>query len=366
MLGEETRLLYVAMTRARDLLILTGSTSRRRFDKYWKSTARSDVNLLSSAKCYADWLGCWFAATGASDEATDGENDSCRWKLYPDPLWAAEAAEAPPQSAGASSPLTGDEAAFEKLLHRLAWQYPFVPATTQAAKSSVTRLRRQAADLDENDAQLLFQPPFERNRMDFRARAAGPDSAAELGRLHHTFLQMVSLERTGSTADLELEVQRMVAQKTFKAEEAKQLNLQAVAGFWSSNLGAEIRSHSKYVLRELPFTARFSPAEITALTGSGSDAGIAEDFVIVQGVADLVVCLPQELWIIDFKTDRMNLESLAEKASLYAPPLKLYARALSGIYRRPVARLVLYFLDSRQQVAVPADWTMPPIAQMHQ
>lgn len=356
LLGEETRLLYVAMTRARDHLVLTGTITQSRFEKFWTGSGESPTSLLASAKSYADWLGCWFAGAGVPGENSEGEKDSCRWKLYPDPCWADLEMPALAAVSRSMSLLTGSQADFEKLLYRLAWQYPFIPATAQAAKSSVTRLRRSAAAQEEDDAALLFPPAERRTRPMTRAIAKpGADSAAETGRLHHTFLQLVSLDRTGSVAELESEVERLIALKAFKPEEAKRLDLEAIAGFWNSRLGAEIRAQAKYVLRELPFTARFSPNELALLTGAKTESAIAADYVIVQGVADLVVRLPQELWVIDFKTDRMDQSGLAEKASLYSPQLKLYARALSGIYRRPVTRLVLYFLESRQQVAVPAE-----------
>jgi ATP-dependent exoDNAse (exonuclease V) beta subunit len=91
---------------------------------------------------------------------------------------------------------------------------------------------------------------------------------------------------------------------------------------------------------------------LAALTGAPGRPGLEEEFVLVQGVADLVVLLPQETWLVDFKTDMMEPGQLAEKLKLYAPQLRIYAAALSRIYRHPVTESWLHFLGSGQAVRV--------------
>jgi ATP-dependent helicase/nuclease subunit A len=109
------------------------------------------------------------------------------------------------------------------------------------------------------------------------------------------------------------------------------------------------------VRRELAFTARFSPAEVAALTGlpaAGADGELAGEFVVVQGVADLVVLLPGEIWLVDFKTDSLAPGEVEEKKRHHQPQLKLYAGALAKIYGRPVTRCRLHFLAARQTESI--------------
>jgi len=70
-----------------------------------------------------------------------------------------------------------------------------------------------------------------------------------------------------------------------------------------------------------------------------------DEFVVVQGAADLVLIRPTEIWLVDFKTDRFEAEELQLKLAQYAPQLNLYAAALQRIYRKPVTRRILYFLN---------------------
>jgi ATP-dependent helicase/nuclease subunit A len=136
------------------------------------------------------------------------------------------------------------------------------------------------------------------------------------------------------------------------AEQIAGLDFAALAAFWQSPLGKEIKLHAKSVRRELAFTARFSPAELPG----GIDRGVGEgEYVVVQGAADLAVVLPQEIWLVDFKTDQMSAAELEGKVKQYEPQLRLYALALSRIYQRPVTQAHLHFLGVRRSVTLNQD-----------
>ena len=145
------------------------------------------------------------------------------------------------------------------------------------------------------------------------------------------------------------------------AAQAELLDLDALAVFWGSSLGGSIRDQRDFVHRELPFTFRLSPEELGHFTGqvaqsdshqrTAAAALPREEFIIVQGVADLVVILPLEIWLLDFKTDKVPGD-VEPQANRYAPQLKLYAKALTLIYRRPVTQCWLWFLGAGRGVAV--------------
>ena len=80
-----------------------------------------------------------------------------------------------------------------------------------------------------------------------------------------------------------------------------------------------------------------------------------DEFVVVQGVADLAVIGEKEIWLVDFKTDEVRQDSLAGHVKKYEPQLRLYAQALERIYRKPVAQSWLYFLALREAVPVRCD-----------
>jgi len=174
----------------------------------------------------------------------------------------------------------------------------------------------------------------------------------EIGAAHHKFLQHVLLTKASDAAVLKAEALRLEQERILTADEASVLDIAALTEFWQSKLGAKIRAQTQFVRRELPFTTRFSPAELDALLGRSDQDNPSGEFVVVQGVADLAVLLEQEIWLLDFKTDELNRSEVEARAKLYEPQLRLYALGLGRIYERPVTECWLHFLGCRQSFRV--------------
>ena len=356
-LGEELRLLYVAMTRARDTLILSGTVSEKRFHKQWRETADLNTTSLLAARNYLDWIAAWsITSAGAPFSTPEGGNAWLRWTIYDDldRRLLDEAAQISTETEADGTAVSLDAGAWQKLRQRLIWQYPHVAATHEPAKASVSTLRRRLVDETDAEAKPVFkfQIPDSKLRIQNRQSAsAGGLSAEEIGTAHHTFLELVSLEQAGTPEGLKQEAQQMEREHALSAEEIAHLDFPALAAFWQSDFGQKIRAQAGKVRRELAFTARFAPEEL-ARSGERTPELFDEEFIVVQGVADLAVLLPEEIWLVDFKTDHFTSAELGERVKLYEPQLRLYALALARIYRRPVSQIYLHFLALRRSVAI--------------
>ncbi len=360
--GEELRLLYVALTRARDTLILTGSVTEKKWETLWAETGAITPQKILAAKSYADWLGIWFAQQSGASPAMAGGLPHLRWRIAEDGELANERAETPgePISADGQDGSRGrsphqldvlDDVAMSRLRETLSWQYGFSPATERAAKSSVTALRRQASDELDDEAEPVFSSQFSAKRLARTPASPGQNpklGAADTGTAHHKFLQHVSLTEAGDVAALAAEAGRLEQAKVLSPDERAVLDLPAVAAFWNSDVGQKIRRHAASVKRELAFTARFSPAEVDGILGKSSGANLENEFIVVQGVADLVVRLPEEIWLVDFKTDAVRADDLPLKIKTYTPQLQLYASALAKTYSLPVTQCWLHFLSAQR------------------
>lgn len=323
-LGEEMRLLYVALTRAARRLILAGTATEKSLEEKWPAQPET-----VAARSYLDWIGPWLVRSDANAALLQttiyDEND---------PRLAPPRAEAPaaPESKPEQWTISPEQEA------RLSWQYPFQAATKQPAKTTVTTLRRQIAGEDEESFPLFA--------------ASLPLAASEIGLAHHAFLQWVSLDKAGSEAGLREEAARLGREKVLTQEQINSLDFAALAAFWQSETGRQLLGQAARIERELPFTARFSGTDLQRL-GCADVAGIGDaEFVIVQGVADLVAILPDEIWLADFKTDRFPPGELEEKIRIYRPQVELYALALERIHRRPVTKRWLHFLALRRTAAL--------------
>ena len=363
MLGEELRLLYVATTRARDLLILTGSASRKTVEEKWNfdpGERISTPDLLGANRCL-DWIAPACARLTGDAEwnlKPSGIGAALSWRFVASDDLAVPCEEEATGEAVAVEPLEAD---LESLIERITWSYPHEEVAQEAAKASVTAIRRRLNEENTAEESLPLFRTRSRPESESDLESLSGKSrlgAAAIGNAHHAFLQHVSLERTGSEAELRREAERLTRLQTLSTEEADALDLNALLRFWTSDLGAGIRARSECVRRELPFTARFSRDEMQSLLSDAdadADADAAnadEEFVVVQGVVDLAVLTEGAIEIIDFKTDRMRESDLKRKQTLYEPQLKIYAAALKKIHGIPVTRAALHFLSLNQTVEI--------------
>ncbi|HEY3863660.1 MAG TPA: UvrD-helicase domain-containing protein [Verrucomicrobiae bacterium] len=335
-LGEEMRLLYVAMTRAKHRLILAGAASRKSIEEKWprRALAGAGPAEILASNSFLDWLGSW--PPGAANLSASGRNEFFTWTvLDEDHPWLAphveQASLAASRDAEADLPPETRE--------RLDWKYMLDGDTRAAAKASVSDLRRAMVEQEE-EVRLFRGGPSSRV-------AEGALTAAEIGLAHHAFLEHLALERAGSLEGLSAEAERMRAENLLSAEECAGLNLEALAAFWQSEPGRQLLEQRPALRRELAFTVRLEAAELARLGAAEFARAGAEEFIVVQGVIDLAAILPGQIWLLDFKTDHFPEAELKEKIRIYRPQIELYAAALSRIYRRPVTRRWLHFLARR-------------------
>jgi ATP-dependent helicase/nuclease subunit A len=356
-LGEELRLLYVAMTRARDRLLLFASLTEKGYADRWLPAGAESPAPRHQPTTAADWIESWFVRNaGGEPGQKEGAVPALAWKMWRD----ADLAD-PRPAAGAittAEDLATDTAAWENLKDRLDWTYPHQPATLQPAKSSVSVLRRNAAEADLEAQPLSFaRPPNKKPPHRAKGGARSTASAVEVGNAHHHFLQLMDLSHPDATepAGLEREASLLCETGALGKPEFELLDFKALAAFWNSPFGRQIREHAGEVWRELAFTARFSPSDLERLVGAGAAPGeLGGEFIVVQGVVDLAVILPREIWLLDFKTDDLAETEVAGRAEMYAPQLRLYSHALSRIYHRPVSRADLWFLAPGKSFRVEA------------
>jgi len=333
-LNEEMRLLYVAMTRAKEWLILAGTASEKTVEEKWPRLAEalSQPDGILHGNNYLDWIGGWFAAQGNLAEAGG-----------PKVVINQEDASA---DLATSEQASAEDISCE-IVARLDWSYPFGPATKQAAKTSVSALRRQNGDEEEAAVWIA-------------RRSKGDLGASEIGSAHHLFLEAASLEKLGASNGVAEEAARLGKEGRLSGAQMASLDLEGLGAFWRSETGRELLAQKEFVRRELAFTARIGSHDQT-LTHLGRKTGNqtltyldqslgSEEFVVVQGVVDLAAILPEEIWIVDFKTDQFAAASLPDKIKQYRPQLELYGTALARIYCRPVTKSWLGFLSQRQVV----------------
>ncbi len=380
-LAEEMRILYVALTRARERLILVGSCRdlEARCRSWGAAAAHRGWPLpeatLAAAESYLDWLGPALArhAAAAPLQAAAGVGepadpqvaaDPSRWELY---LWdaaaqlglpaaeAAATAEEQPdwERIGALAPLDRPIASDvpDQLARIFAWRYPFAPVVHRFAKLSVTELK---GHFDPNAEQPLpnSAKPQTVGQIDRRPRFLQTTrrtlTPAEFGTLMHLVLQHLDLARPLDPAGVANQVGELVQRELLLPGQAEAVDTAAIAAFFASPLGQRICARPEQVRREVSFTLGLPAAEVYPDLPPEVAAG---ETIVVQGMIDLLLEEADAFLLVDYKTDRREPE---QAATAYREQVTLYRRAVQEILGKPVREAYLHFLTSNQSVAVPA------------
>jgi len=324
-LAEEIRLLYVAMTRAESMLILSGTVySEETLDKFkpghsdfsvYDATTRLDLLLpcvLGEEGRKAFAVKIKLAQLNDTEEATLGSEEFLK-------LLAEKAAEQDESDAAVQAAMA------ETYSHPLGTRIGQKLAVTEIVRAR--RGQEAAAPTPESPRRPRFMQAAEENL-----------TAAELGDLYHLFFRNADLKRTETTEDILEQIDSMEKLGFFGPAEAEALRNGAgkLLGFFVSDLGQRLKA-SGFILREKPFLLSF------ALKDYFPDAAEEEDRFYVQGIIDCVFLEEDGAVLIDFKTGRVLYDgTLSEEARLQ---LGFYARAVEKIWKKPVKASYVYSLQ---------------------
>ena len=322
MLSEEMRLLYVAMTRAKERLFITAALKdpEAAIAKAESSITRPMApEVLSQAGAMANWLICAALADGGAHLAMNIGSVTAQ----------TQAAE---EQAAVIAPSDPDAAA--ELERNLAFVYPHAAAEKLPSKVTATELKgREEPDAEAVSLAVKPHAPF---RMPDFAKKDKPLTGTEKGIATHLVLQTMDFAKGGSREEIEGEVQRLCAQGFLSRREAEAVDVAAVARLFASDLGRRMRSCPQ-VLREFKFSLLCDAEEIY-----GTAAG---EQLLLQGVVDCCLDEPDGLVIIDYKTDRVRTaQEIAERGKRYRGQILSYARAMERIHGKKVKQCLLYFI----------------------
>ncbi len=357
-LAEEMRILYVALTRAREKLILVGSAKNlknhtRRWCAPLKTAGwRLPEGFLAGAATGLDWLvpalarhkdGGEIRKMGESEGTplVEVAEDCSNWKV------CFETSQTRSDMAGSShpeflslvskmQPLTEAGPLSDVVKNRLEWSYPFAGAVGRASKASITDLKRRFDRLAaEEDASPRDSRPTVGRRPLFLQEAHGL-SAAEKGSALHLALQNLDLKSSLESGNIKKQIESMVERELLTPEQAESVSARKIASFFAGPLGRRVLA-ARVVLRELPFTLALPAAEVYPEL-----INFPGETVMLQGVVD---CLAEEedgYLLLDYKTARLAPDQLDQALERYRRQLDIYTRAVESITGRQVKDKYLY------------------------
>ena len=295
-LGEELRKLYVALTRAKERLYVTGAIEPSRREK--NVTPASAQNWLELV------LYC----------ASKGEKSffDVRDIFAPE----GEAGYIPASVRAVLQPT-------EQMLAAASYVYPYASAAETARKISVSELRE---GLNEPEGAKQLTVPASRVGAKPAFAAGYAAAAADKGTANHVFMQFCDFARVEEKGVAD-EAKRLAEKKLISAEQQDLIDPAMIEAFFKSDLYRRMRD-SKKLFREKRFSVR------DKIFGGDED-------VLVQGVIDCFFENPDgSFTVVDYKTDRVSdVQTLAER---HRVQLGCYKRAVESMTGKPVSRTVIY------------------------
>ncbi len=347
--AEEMRLLYVAMTRAEHKLILFSAVNGRGGGlaalagqaqcpppPRQMAEARSMADwVLTTALCRRDSAPLW--ADLDIPRPASPADEGYPWEIR---LLSGADFERPQGPGGGGRREDSGLQLPEGLAERLSWRYPHEASSAIASKLTATQLkgREKDAEAAENGVELrpaapqtarLHPPVFQGRR---------PLTPAQRGTALHMVMQYLNYDHTHDLNEISDEIARLVTGQYITPQQGEAVNPMDILAFFCSDLGLRL-CRSARVEREFKFSLLAPAADYYPGAGPGEE-------VLLQGVVD---CWFAEedgtVTVVDFKTDRVNENTVERCAGDYRPQLDAYTRALSQAAGVAVKHRYLWFFS---------------------
>ena len=348
--AEELRVLYVAMTRAKEKLVMV-HTQANAGGRVADLMALSDCPVLpeavDSGKCMGDWimLPLLQRSEAGALRAFAGQNSEGRFFTEETP-WTVcvhdglQFAAPVQQSDAAAEERAPQREELPADFAALSYRYPYAEQTAFPAKLTATQLKGRA--IDEEISENTTLPPRLRNLCKPKFLAGKTAlTGAERGTALHLVMQDLDFFCEPNEQSVRAQIEAMRAQRKLTEEQAKAADVHAIVRFLRSDLAARIRK-SKQVEREYRFSLLRPVRDFSSLD--------ADDSVLLQGVVDCFFEEDGELVVVDFKTDHVSRAQLDERAEHYRPQLEAYSMALTRVMGKKVKEKVLYFFSAGEEV----------------
>ena len=346
-LGEELRVLYVALTRAKEKLILAGTCKLPEEGQYSGFSREEKVSFSTryDAKSYWDWV---MPVLGM-------ENPDYRYVIWDEARMQQEEQRNLQDTALEHRTLlvalqNVSEIELTQLKETFSWEYAWKEEGTHKQKVSVSELKHRAmeersesAEQTLNTAQPLFPDEIATPYVPRFVQEAKENAGALYGTMVHRFLECLDFAGLPDFAEekqglyfVKRQIDALCALGRMQEADAKRLNWKQLLGFLQSDTAKRMRVAAEQgtLEREKPFVMSV-PANLVW------EESRPEEEVLIQGIIDVFWEEADGIVLLDYKTD--HVDNAQELVHRYKKQLELYADALSRFFsEKPVKEILIY------------------------
>lgn len=373
-LSEEMRILYVAFTRAKEKLIITGAVSdlEKSCENWCKASASSEDNRINpgnvlKGKSYLDWIGMALTKHKDGDAIRNIGNGDITLNLDDKSNWSFK-------SWDRSELLETNNNKEEKnnidifesnnwieskkdikevieIRNRLGFKYKYIESCNTPSNISVTELKRahQEEEFMQESYNIIDNESNEENKKEkikrkprFIEEKQEEFSAAKKGTITHFVMQHIDLDKVTYIDEIREEVLKMVKKELLTEEEGKVVNVFKIQKFFKSDLGKRMLNSyksGKKVYRELPFITEI-PSSIIEKNLDPKIYG--EEKIRLQGIIDAFFEEEDGYVLLDYKTDYVKEGEEEDFINKYKIQINLYKDTLNKILGEEVKEAYLY------------------------
>ncbi|MBT2260639.1 helicase-exonuclease AddAB subunit AddA [Bacillus safensis] len=374
LLSEELRVLYVALTRAKEKLFLVGSVKNQvKALSKWQNAATGEDWLLPDferyqSKTYLDFIGPALIRHQAMSSILEETGDvvlshpsafTISFTQASDLLKEDMSLEKKQQDEVVQALMEGLPVekygdADEKVAERLSWRYPYLAASQVGTKQSVSEIKRMKEIQDEysvpsslrkDRATMYDRPAFMKKKT---------LTAAEQGTAMHTVMQHIALPSDEPFDEIRIHqlLDSLQQRDLLTDEQVQSIDQEGIAAFFSTSIGQKLRK-ADWVKREVSFSMVLPVKEVYSHIDAEGEP------VLIQGMIDCLFETDGKLYLLDYKTDRVQgryTDGLEAAVPIlkkrYETQIALYAKAVERLTNRKLEEKILYFFDGNLEISL--------------
>ena len=354
-LAEELRVLYVAMTRAKEKLILTGAVSdvEKRLNGWELAAAGREreplsYGTLSGASCYLDWIVPACRSKREEKSAIEIAVSTVPEVIESEVQRQQERQETYRRLLMWDMELIYDPGIREELDENFGYAYPYPDEVMLHGKVSVSEIKKrsQQAEAEETEeAEILIpeEPPL----LPAFIHGEQDRGGSARGTLYHNVLERIRLSGTGTKKEIEEQLDGMEADGQMTKEERAQVSAWKLWKFFSSGTGKRVLQAERNgtLHREQPFVIGRKAKEFYPESKS-------DELILLQGIIDVYFEEEGELVLLDYKTDYVGDSGTDLLKKRYHTQFECYRQALEQMTGKRVKEMLLYSFAMDQAVVL--------------
>ena len=372
-ISEEMRILYVALTRAKEKLIITSSIKDIEQNMHKWSSNISTEKMVSkydilNGKNYMDWMMPAIIKHKDLEDIRETYNLSTSISMEDESKWSVKTwnrddmdfekheKEGIREVLNTMDLSQHDTEYYEQIEKKLNFEYPYLGVVKKAASISVTEIKKRQEEYEEQEDSLgLYKRKTTLKKPKFLSESQKSEkiTGARRGTIVHLIMEVLDFEKVNTESEIKAQIQDLVKRRIITEKESQVLSPRKIMRFFKSPIAKRMLS-SKFVKREQKIYTQIKMNDIYLNDEifKNNRETYENESVMLRGVIDLYFEEDDGLVILDYKTDFVDENNKKEIIHKYKKQIEIYADVLSKLTGKKVKEKYLYLFGIDEQVKV--------------